>query len=287
MSVKQNTVSFHDGRTAPQLGVGVWQIPDEATAPVIEAALKVGYRSIDTAAIYGNEVGVGQGIARAGIPREELFVTTKLWNDQHGHESARTAFMESLDKLGLDYVDLYLIHWPVPKVGMYVDAWETMIQLRGEGLAKSIGVCNFNANHLQTLLDKTGVLPVVNQIELHPRFQQAELREFHAEHDIVTEAWSPLGRGHLWDDPTLTAIAKKHGRSVAQVMIRWHTQLGNMVIPKSVNPARLEENFRIFDFQLDDDDMAQIARLDRADGRDGPDPELFRALPSRSASAAV
>lgn len=282
MSVNHNTVSFHDGRTAPQLGVGVWQIEDEATASVIESALKIGYRSIDTAAIYGNEAGVGQGVARSGVPREELFIATKLWNDRHGHDSTRTAFLESLDKLALDYVDLYLIHWPVPMAGMFVDAWETMIQLRDEGLAKSIGVCNFNINHLQTLLDKTGVMPVVNQIELHPRFQQAELRDFHAEHDIITEAWSPLGRGRVWGDPTLTAIAEKHGRSLAQVMIRWHTQLGNMVIPKSVDSARLEENFHIFDFELDDDDMAQIARLDRADGRYGPDPEVFRQLPARA-----
>lgn len=282
MSVNHNTVSFHDGRTAPQLGVGVWQIEDEATASVIESALKIGYRSIDTAAIYGNEAGVGQGVARSGVPREELFIATKLWNDRHGHDSTRTAFLESLDKLALDYVDLYLIHWPVPMAGMFVDAWETMIQLRDEGLAKSIGVCNFNIDHLQTLLDKTGVMPVVNQIELHPRFQQAELRDFHAEHDIITEAWSPLGRGRVWDDPTLTAIAEKHGRSLAQVMIRWHMQLGNMVIPKSVDPARLEENFRVFDFELDDDDMAQIARLDRADGRYGPDPEVFRQLPARA-----
>lgn len=282
MSVNPNTVSFHDGRTAPQLGVGVWQIEDEATPSVIESALQIGYRSIDTAAIYGNEAGVGRGIAQSGVPREELFIATKLWNDRHGHDSTRTAFLESLDKLALDYVDLYLIHWPVPMAGMFVDAWETMIQLRDEGLAKSIGVCNFNINHLQTLLDKTGVMPVVNQIELHPLFQQAELRDFHAEHDIITEAWSPLGRGRVWDDPTLTAIAEKHGRSLAQVMIRWHTQLGNMVIPKSVNPKRLEENFRIFDFDLDDDDMAKIARLDRADGRYGPDPDVFRQLPARA-----
>jgi 2,5-diketo-D-gluconate reductase A len=282
MSVNQNTVSFHDGRNVPQLGLGVWQIEDAATASVVQSALDIGYRSIDTAAIYGNEVGVGKGVAQSGIPREELFIATKLWNDRHGHDSTRTAFEESLDKLALDYVDLYLIHWPVPKVGMFVDAWETMIQLRDEGLAKSIGVCNFNIDHLQTLLDKTGVMPVVNQIELHPRFQQAELREFHAEYDIITEAWSPLGRGRLWDDPTLTAIAEKHERSLAQVMIRWHTQLGHMVIPKSVSPARLKENLHVFDFQLDDDDMAQIARLDRADGRYGPDPELFLRLPAQA-----
>ncbi|HWK71674.1 MAG TPA: aldo/keto reductase [Burkholderiaceae bacterium] len=276
MSTIQNTVTFHDGRSAPQLGLGVWQVENDVAASAVKTALDIGYRSIDTAAIYGNEEGVGRGIAQSDVKREDLFVTTKLWNDRHGHDLSKSAFEESLEKLGLDYVDLYLIHWPVPKNGLYVDAWETMIQLRDEGRAKSIGVSNFNINHLQKLLDKTGVLPVVNQIELHPNFQQAELRQFHAEHDIVTEAWSPLGRGKLWEDPTLAAIAKKHGRSVAQIMIRWHTQLGNMVIPKSVTPSRIRENFHVFDFTLDADDMAAIAALDRPDGRDGPDPELFR-----------
>ncbi|PLC54573.1 oxidoreductase [Pollutimonas nitritireducens] len=278
MLSSQKTVSFHDGRSAPQLGMGVWQVENDIASSIVKTAIDIGYRSIDTAAIYGNEAGVGRGIAESSVKREELFIATKLWNDRHGHDSTKVAFEESLEKLGLDYVDLYLIHWPVPKVGLFVDAWECMIQLRDEGRAKSIGVCNFNVNHLEQLLDQTGVLPVVNQIELHPQFQQAELREFHAEHDIVTEAWSPLGRGRLWDDPTLNDIARKRQRSVAQVMLRWHIQLGNMVIPKSVTPSRLEENWRIFDFTLNDDDMAAIARLDRPDGRDGPDPELFRLL---------
>ena len=276
MSANQKTLTFHDGRSAPQVGLGVWQIENDAAATVVQTAIDFGYRSIDTAAIYGNEVGVGRGIAQSGVKREELFIATKLWNDRHGHDTSKEAFQESLEKLGLNYVDLYLIHWPVPKNGLYVDAWETMIQLRDEGSAKSIGVCNFNIDHLQKLLDKTGVLPVVNQIELHPHFQQAELREFHAEHDIITEAWSPLGRGKLWEEPTLAAIARRHGRSVAQVMIRWHIQLGNMVIPKSVTPSRIKENLQVFDFTLDDQDMADIAALDRPDGRDGPDPELFR-----------
>ncbi len=270
------TVSFHDGRSAPQLGMGVWQVENDIAHSIVKTAIDIGYRSIDTAAIYGNEAGVGRGIAESSVKREDLFIATKLWNDRHGHDSTKAAFNESLEKLGLDYVDLYLIHWPVPKVGLFVEAWECMIQLRDEGRAKSIGVCNFNVNHLEQLLDQTGVLPVVNQIELHPHFQQAELREFHAEHDIITEAWSPLGRGRMWDDPTLNGIARKHQRSVAQVMLRWHTQLGNMVIPKSANAGRLEENWRIFDFTLDDDDMAAIATLDRPDGREGPDPELFR-----------
>jgi 2,5-diketo-D-gluconate reductase A len=275
MSKTQSTVTFHDGRVAPRLGFGVWQIENDQTAAAVKTAFDVGYRSIDTAAIYGNEAGVGQAIAESKIDRSELFITTKLWNDRQGHDIAGAAFDESLGKLGLDYVDLYLIHWPAPKQNLYAKAWETMIQLRDEGRAKSIGVCNFNINHLQFLLDQTGVLPVVNQIELHPHFQQAELREFHAEHDIVTEAWSPLGRGSLWNDAVLTAIAHKHERSVAQVMIRWHTQLGNMVIPKSVTPSRIKENFHIYDFVLDDAEMAAIAKLDKADGRGGPNPNDF------------
>lgn len=276
MSISPTTVSFHDGRSAPQLGIGLWQVEDDSAGSIVKTAIDIGYRSIDTAAIYGNEAGVGRGIAESSVKRDELFITTKLWNDRHGHASTKTAFDESLEKLGLDYVDLYLIHWPVPKVGLFVEAWECMIQLHDEGRAKSIGVCNFNINHLQQLLDETGALPVVNQIELHPHFQQAELREFHAEHDIITEAWSPLGRGRMWDEPTLNGIAHKHKRSVAQVMLRWHMQLGNMVIPKSATPSRLEENWRTFDFKLDDDDMTAIASLDKPDGREGPDPELFR-----------
>lgn len=271
----QNTISFHDGRSAPQLGLGVWQVEDDIASSVVQSAIDLGYRSIDTAAIYGNEAGVGRGIAASNIKREDLFIATKLWNDQHGHDITKIAFEQSLEKLGLDYVDLYLIHWPVPKADLFVEAWESIIQLRDEGRAKSIGVCNFNVNHLEKLLDETGVLPVVNQIELHPHFQQAELREFHAEHEIITEAWSPLGRGSLLNEPTLSAIAHKYQRSVAQVIIRWHTQLGHMVIPKSVNPERQKENLNVFDFTLEDQDMAAIAGLDKPDGRSGPDPELF------------
>ncbi|GAB2889304.1 aldo/keto reductase [Paralcaligenes sp. KSB-10] len=278
MSNTQNIVKFHDGNSAPQLGLGVWQINTEITASVVDTAIKEGYRLIDTAAIYGNEAGVGQGIANSGVARDELFITTKLWNEHHDYDSAMSAFDESMKRLGLDYVDLYLIHWPVPETNLYVKAWEAMIQLHDEGRIKSIGVSNFNIEHLQRLLDKTGVLPVVNQIELHPRFQQAELRDFHADHDIVTEAWSPLGRGALWEDPTLTGIALRHGRSVAQVMIRWHIQLGNMVIPKSITPSRIRENFHVYDFMLDDADMAAIAGLDSPDGRSGPNPATFRSI---------
>lgn len=275
MSSIQNTVTFHDGRIAPQVGFGVWQIENDKTPAAVAAALNAGYRLVDTAAMYRNEEGVGKAIAESGIGRPELFITTKLWSDRHGHDKTIDAFNESLEKLGLDYVDLYLIHWPSPKQKLYVKAWEAMIRLRDEGRAKSIGVCNFNVRHLQTLLDQTGVIPVVNQIELHPAFQQAELREFHAEQGIVTEAWSPLGRGHLWDDPVLGGIAHKHNRSVAQIMIRWHIQLDNMVIPKSVTPGRIIENFQVFDFRLDDDDMKAIQKLDKPDGRRGPDPEEF------------
>ncbi len=276
MSNTQNHVKFHDGHSAPQLGYGTWQTDNGVAAAVVGAAIKEGYRLIDTAAMYGNETGVGQGVAESGVAREELFITTKLWNDRHDYDSAMTAFGESVKKLDLEYVDLYLSHWPVPAEDKYIDAWKALIQLHDEGRVKSIGVCNFNISHLQRLLDETGVLPVVNQIELHPRFQQAALREFHAEYNIVIEAWSPLGRGALWEDPTLVRIAHKHSRSVAQVVIRWHIQLGNMVIPKSVTPSRIRENFHVYDFALDDEDMAAINRMDRADGRCGPDPELFR-----------
>lgn len=279
MPDQQTVVTFYDGRQAPQLGLGVWLVPDDEAAAVVDTAVKAGYRSIDTAAIYANEAGVGRGIAASGIAREDLFIATKLWNDRHGHDSAKEAFQESLDRLGLDYVDLYLIHWPAPKLDKYVDAWESLIQLRDEGRAKSIGVCNFNIPHLQKLLDQTGVLPVVNQIELHPRFQQAELRAFHADHDIVTEAWSPLGRGSLLEHPALRPIADKHGRSVAQVILRWHLQLGNMVIPKSITPSRIQENIQVFDFSLDDADMDAIAQLDDPAGRTGPDPEEFHLRP--------
>ncbi len=276
MADTRNTVSFHDGRSAPRIGLGLWQVDDDTATSVVATALDLGYRSIDTAAVYGNEAGVGRAIAQSAIKREDIFVATKLWNDSHGHDSTLAACHESLEKLGLDYIDLYLIHWPVPKIGRFIEAWESMIRLRDEGCIKSIGVCNFNISHLELLLDETGVLPVVNQIELHPRFQQAELRDFHAQQEIITEAWSPLGQGQLWDEPVLAALAKKHNRSMAQVMLRWHIQLGNMVIPKTVNPARLQQNLQVFDFMLDEADMAEIATLDRETGRIGPDPELFR-----------
>lgn len=275
MTDVQQILTFHDGCQAPTVGLGTWQIPQEAAADAVSRAIELGYRSIDTASVYGNEAGVGSGIKQSGIAREELFVATKLWNDVHAHGLARPAFESSLERLGLDYVDLYLIHWPVPQQNQFVQAWETLIQLRDEGLVKSIGVCNFNAEQLQKLLDETGVLPVVNQVELHPRFQQADLRQYHLENDIITEAWSPIARGSLHDDPILKSIAARLERSVAQVILRWHLQLGHMLIPKSVNIERLRENLALFDFQLSAHDMRSIAKLDRPDGRTGPDPSSF------------
>lgn len=276
MSTILDTVTFHDGNTAPRVGLGVWQVENDTIVPTIHAALEAGYRLIDTAAIYGNESGVGEAIKTCGIDRGQLFITTKVWNDRHGYDQTLEAFDESLDKLGLDYVDMYLIHWPAPKIGLYVKSWEALIRLRDEGRIKSLGVSNFNPGHLQMLLDQTGVLPVVNQIELNPRFQQPKLREFHAMHGIVTQSWSPLGQGALWDIPLLQAIAAKHGRSVAQVVLRWHTQLGNMIIPKSITPARIQENIALGDFSLDSEDMAAIATLHDEEARWGPDPERFR-----------
>lgn len=278
MTFNQPYITFHDDRRAPQLGMGTWQLTGDAVVPAIQAAAEAGYRSIDTAAIYGNEVEVGRGIAQCGIPREDLFVATKVWNDRHGHDSTKTAFQESLDRLGLDYVDLYLIHWPAPQNKRYLDTWEALIQLRDEGRARSIGVCNFQVGHLQKLLDSTGVLPVVNQIELHPHFQQAELRAYHQDHDIRTEAWSPLGRTQALRDPVILELAHQLQATPAQVILRWHIQMGHMVIPKSSHPTRLQENFNLWNLHLDDAAMARIATLDRADGRIGPDPDTFCLL---------
>jgi 2,5-diketo-D-gluconate reductase A len=267
----QPTISLNDGNVIPQLGFGVWQVPNEEAAKVVGTAISTGYRSIDTAAIYGNEIGVGKGIAASPVPRPELFITTKLWNDQH--TNASNALNESLSRLGLDHVDLYLIHWPKPRQNAYLEAWKALVKLKKEGRAKSVGVSNFTVSHLKRIIDATGVAPSVNQIELHPRFQQKELAAYHKEHGIITESWSPLGQGTLLENPTLKALAQKHGRTPAQVVIRWHLDCGYIVIPKSVTPSRIRENFDVFDFSLDADDLAKIAALDRKDGRIGPDPE--------------
>jgi diketogulonate reductase-like aldo/keto reductase len=267
-------LQMNDGRQIPQLGYGVWLVPAKDTAALVAHALKTGYRAIDTAAAYRNEEGVGEAIRQSGLSRDEVFVTTKLWNGDHGHDTALRAFDQSLERLGFDYVDLYLIHWPVPARDKYVETWQALTELRADGRARSIGVSNFLEEHLDRIIDASGVVPAVNQIELHPRLQQAELRAYHEEHGILTEAWSPLGHGSLIDDPTLAEIASAHGRSTAQVMIRWHIQLGNVVIPKSVNPARIEENFWVFDFELSAEEMDAIAELDAGE-RTGPDPRTF------------
>lgn len=269
----QSRVTLNDGNAIPQVGLGVWRTPDDGASAAVLTALKAGYRHVDTAAIYENERGVGEGLKVSGIARDELFVTTKLWNPEQGFDSTLKAFDASLKRLGLDYVDLYLIHWPSPARNRYLDTWKAFIRLKEEGLIRSIGVSNFKAEHLDRLISETGVTPVLNQIELHPRFQQRELREVHAARGIVTESWSPLGQGALLEDTAITALARKHGRTAAQVIIRWHIDKGLVVIPKSATPSRIEANFQVFDFKLDADDIAAIDRLDTADGRMGPNPD--------------
>jgi 2,5-diketo-D-gluconate reductase A len=267
-------VTLHDGVEIPQLGFGVFQVPPEDTQGAVEEALEVGYRHVDTAAAYRNERGVAAAIAASGIPRDELFVTTKLWNSQQGYESTLGAFEKSLDRLGLDFVDLYLIHWPVPTEGRAVDTWRAFEQIYQEGGSRTIGVSNFRVEDLGTLEREGQVRPTVNQIELHPHLPQAELRAWHLEHGIATEAWSPLAQGELLVNETIAGVAARHERTPAQAILRWHLQLGNIVIPKSVTPARIRENFELFDFELSDDDMAEIGALDVGQ-RIGPDPATF------------
>lgn len=267
------TIKLNSGLSMPRIGLGVWQVADDMAAGAVSTAIEAGYRSIDTAAIYGNERGVGEGIDRAGIARGDLFVTTKVWNDRQGYDATLKAFDASLKRLRLDRVDLYLIHWPAPRQDLYVDTWRALERLHAEGRATSIGVSNFHVAHLERLLGHVTVVPAVNQIELHPGLQQTELRAFHARHGIVTEAWSPLQRGAV-DRPEIVAIAARHGRTPAQVILRWHLQLGNVAIPKSVTPLRIRENIAVFDFELDDTDMATIGRLD-AGTRTGPNPDTF------------
>jgi 2,5-diketo-D-gluconate reductase A len=251
-------LTLHDGVEIPQLGFGVFQVPPEETQRAVESALEAGYRHIDTAAAYRNEKGVGAALAASGLPREEYFVTTKLWNSQQGHDSTLTAFEASLDRLGLDHVDLYLIHWPIHAEGLFIDTWRAFEQIHGEEAARTIGVSNFRIEDLELLQRETQTLPTVNQIELHPRLQQADLRAWHAEHGIVTEAWSPLAQGALLDEETIVSVAEAHGRTPAQAILRWHLQLGNVVIPKSVRPERIRENIELFDFELSDEEMAAI-----------------------------
>ncbi|CAM5228480.1 oxidoreductase [Streptomyces spiroverticillatus] len=274
MTPRIPTVTLNNGIPMPQLGFGVFQVPDEETTAAVGTALAAGYRSIDTAAVYGNERGVGRALAESGIARDELFVTTKLWNADQGYDAALTAFDASLDKLGLDHVDLYLIHWPTPARDLYTDTWRAFEKLLAEGRTRAIGVSNFQPAHLERLLDKASVVPAVNQIELHPGLQQQELRDFHARHGIVTEAWSPLAQGAVLADEAITAIAARHGRSPAQVVLRWHLQTGNVVIPKSVTETRIRENLDVFGFELSAQERDAIAALDRG-MRTGPDPDTF------------
>jgi 2,5-diketo-D-gluconate reductase A len=262
---------FNDGAAIPQLGLGVWQVPDEEAAAAVQAAVDAGYRHVDTASAYRNEPGVAEGLRRSAAGAE-VKITTKLFNNRHGYDNALEAFDKSLERLGRESVDLYLIHWPVPAKGLYVETWKALVRLKEEGRAKSIGVSNFNEDHLRKIIAETGVTPAVNQVELHPRFQQKALRKVHDELGIVTESWSPLGQGRLLEDPTIGKIAAKHGKTPAQAIIRWHLDSGLMVIPKSVTPSRIQQNFDVLDFKLDAEDLGAFDALDAADGRIGPDP---------------
>ncbi|MEU6375463.1 aldo/keto reductase [Streptomyces sp. NPDC046909] len=278
MSSKVPPIILNNGVEMPQLGFGVWQVPNDEAEQAVATALEAGYRSIDTAAAYGNEEGTGKALAKSGVARQDLFITTKLWNTDQGYDSTLRAFDESLDRLGLDYVDLYLIHWPLPARGTFVETYKAFETIYSDGRAKAIGVCNFLPEHLDELSGATNVVPAVNQIELHPFLQQLPDRKYNAERGIAIEAWSPLGRGQgLLEVPAITAIAQKHGRTPAQVVLRWHLQLGNIVIPKSVTPSRIKENIEVFDFSLDADDIAAISALNE-DRRLGPDPATFNLV---------
>ncbi|GAA3795459.1 aldo/keto reductase [Streptomyces chiangmaiensis] len=275
MSSKVPPIILNNGVAMPQLGFGVWQVPDDEAQSSVATALEAGYRSIDTAAIYGNEEGVGRAVTTSGIPRKDLFVTTKLWNADQGYDSTLRAIDVSLEKLGLEYVDLFLIHWPLPSRGKFVETYKALEKINADGRATAIGVSNFLPEHLETLIAQTALIPAVNQIELHPHLQQHAARDYHAQQGIATEAWSPLGQGRgLLEVPAIIAIAQKHNRTPAQIVLRWHIQLGNIVIPKSVTPARIRENIEVFDFSLDTEDMAAISALNE-DRRLGPDPATF------------
>jgi 2,5-diketo-D-gluconate reductase A len=267
-------LTLHDGVEMPQLGFGTWQIAGEETQERVEEALAAGYRHVDTAAAYRNEAGVGAAIAASGLRREEVFVATKLWNSEQGYDSALRAFEKSLERLGTGHVDLYLIHWPLPGRDRFLDTWRAFERIREEGGARSIGVSNFRIEDLERLQREAEQRPTVNQVELHPRFQQAELRAWHEDHGIATEAWSPLAQGDLLEDGTIETIAAHQDRSPAQVILRWHLQVGNVVIPKSSSPQRIRENYALFDFALSEDDMAAIERLETGE-RIGPDPGTF------------
>ena len=268
-------ITLNNGVTMPQVGFGVYQIPSDQTAEIVSSALEAGYRSIDTATLYQNEDGVGRAIAASGIPRDELFVTTKLWNSDQGYDNALRAFDGSMKLLGLDYLDLYLIHWPRPKQGLYVETWKALEKLYADGRVRAIGVSNFQPDHLRRLAEETSVVPAVNQIELHPYLVQSTPRAYHADHGIATEAWAPLAKGgDLLGDPVIDALSRKHGRTPAQIVLRWHIQRGTIVIPKSATPSRIRENLDVFGFSLDESDMAEITALNR-DARTGPNPDTL------------
>ncbi|ASR37726.1 oxidoreductase [Prauserella marina] len=269
------TITLNNGVEMPQVGFGVFQVPPGETAAAVSSALEAGYRSIDTAAAYGNEAGVHDAVARSGIARGDLFLTTKLWNSDHGYDATLRAFDASLGALGTDYLDLYLIHWPVPELDKYPETWRAFERIYADGGARAIGVSNFQPHHLERLATDAEVAPAVNQIELHPYLRQDEARRYDADHGILTEAWSPLAKGgDLLSDPTVRTLAEKHDHTPAQVVLRWHLELGNIIIPKSVTPSRMRENLVIFDFSLDDEDMAAMATLERGE-RTGPDPNTF------------
>ena len=285
MTVSNLTVpklTLNDRRAIPQLGFGVFQVPPQQTQATVERAFEAGYRHIDTAQMYGNEAEVGAAVAAAGIARDDLWITTKLNNGFHRPDDARRAFADSLERLGLEQVDLFLIHWPLPTRydGDFVSTWETLIELREDGRARSIGVSNFEPDHLDRIVQETGVVPAVNQIEVHPFFGNEAARAADERHGIITEAWAPIAKGKVNDDATIGEIADRLGRTPAQVALRWHLQRGDVVFPKSTRPERMAENFAIFDFELDDDDLATITALDRGEsGRTGPNPNTFDMIP--------
>ena len=271
------TFAFHDGHSIPQLGFGIWQIPQSETAAAVESALKTGYRLIDGAFIYGNEAGLGEGLKNSSVARDEVFVTTKVWNNSQGRDKARASVERSLKSIGVDQLDLVLIHWPVPSQNLYVETWKALIEMRNEGLMRSIGVSNFNADHLTRIIEKTGEAPVLNQIEINPQLQQPELRAFCDAHKIVTQAWTPLGNGKSFEADPIKAAAARTGKSPAQIVLRWHIQLGHAAIARSVNPGRQAENLDVFDFTLKDDEMKAIDGLD-VGLRNGPDPSVFKLM---------
>jgi 2,5-diketo-D-gluconate reductase A len=276
------TITLNDGHDIPQLGFGVFQIPPEETAEAVSRALEIGYRHIDTAEMYRNEAGVGEAVRASGLPREEIFITSKLNNGYHRPDDAREAFARTLSELGMDYVDLFLIHWPLPTLydGDFVSTWRTLEEFQRDGRARSIGVSNFQVAHLQRLIDETDTVPAVNQIELHPYLQNREVKTFGEAQGIATEAWSPIAQGGVLDDVVVTELAEQVGRTPGQVVLRWHIQHGNIVFPKTVTPARMEENFALFDFELDEQQMATLDGLEQGEaGRTGPNPDRFDYVP--------